>query len=142
VIYNADTDHIWSALEWVFGRVGIVWQRRDNSYILQPPLRPHTAWRPDLIPEGDQPVARKPERLTVNVFPSACNVTLQWSPSSSETRGPVEAELSHLLPNMRAESNPATTWLVSASLALFAIIVFAVVFLLISAVRWRIAIGV
>ncbi len=144
VIYNADTDHVWSAFEWVFGRLGIVWQKRDGGYILQPPVRPNTTWRPEVRSEGESGSAesRKAERVTVSVLPSTCNVTLRWTPSDGETRGPVEAELSHLLPNMRAESNPATAWLVGVSLTLFALIVFSTVFLLISAVRWRIAIGV
>ncbi|MFL5330662.1 MAG: hypothetical protein ACJ8C4_17305 [Gemmataceae bacterium] len=144
IIYNADIDHIWSALEWVFGRLAIVWQRKNNRYDLQKPLRPIASWRPGIGPPEPVGEERRQERaqLAVHVLPSSRNITLHWEVLDPEVRSQVEAELIKLLPNMRAADNPAVSWFVTASITLFGIIVFALVFLLVAAVRWRQTIGI
>ena len=50
ILYNVDTEHFPAALEWVLGRLAIVWHRCENRYDLQkPPQSASIPWRPPLV---------------------------------------------------------------------------------------------
>lgn len=152
VIYNADTDHVWDALEWIFGRLGVVWKRWQNSYELKqvgPSIR--HPWvqslrsgefvndQPATIPEPRRSNASY-ARLQVRILPSSRNVTLVWEGDVDGLRGQVESELSQLLPNLRAQDNPALGWLMTVAMGLFGTMVCAMIFAIILAIQGRTAI--
>jgi len=144
VLYNVDTEHFPAALEWIFGRLGIGWQRSENRYDLQKPYQDSSApWMPGTPPDSVQKLQCQPNaaRLFVHVLPSNRNVTMHWSVPDPEIRAQVEAEISRMLVNIKAEDNPALSWMVSAATTLFGLMVFGIVFAIVMAVRIRYSIG-
>jgi hypothetical protein len=153
ILYNVDTAHIWDALEWIYGRAGIVWKRHDNSYELRR-LRPDARmpWVNELrplnrvdknlvVPSEKEAVEIRPEsaRLTVHVLPTNCNATLVWEHADPGIRAQVEAELSSLLTNIRAEHNPVLGWLATAVTIILATMVGAMVWVIVILVQNRTA---
>lgn len=137
VLYNVDTAHFWTALEWVLGRSGVAWERTENTYSLSKDVETTSA--PWLA--GEPVVPRKSRTLTaqlaVRVLPSSCNVTLVWSPSDSSLRELVEREISALLPNMRSGENASLRWFVAASTLLAGLITGAMIVFVVFAIRLR-----
>lgn len=145
VLYNTDTAHIWDALEWIFGRVGIVWKRHENTYELMK-LRDeaHAPWANELRPldrldknavaltglgsKADLRAANA--QLNVQVLPSSCNVTLNWKDADPGIRAQVEAELTSLLMNIRAEHNPVMSWLTTAATIILGFILCAMIYVI------------
>lgn len=140
VLYNFDTRHVHSALEFSFNRFGLIWKRLDRGYDLrlmsddlQAVASPAGAEAKDVT--GIQPYAVA--ELDLLVLPASSNVTLIWRPADSTIRRLVEGELSHVLPNLRAPNNHCVRWLVSAAVTLFAILVALMVFLIYTAIKQR-----
>jgi len=136
VLYNVDTTHVWSALEWVMGRAGIAWDRSENTYSM------HKVVSRTAAPWLDGAAAKTSGRaeaasLAVRVLPSSCNVTLVWSPAESSLREVIEAEVSALLPNMRAAENPSLRWLVAISTLLAGLVTGAMLVFVVFAIRLR-----
>jgi len=153
VLYNVDTAHIWNALEWIFGRVGIVWKRHDNAYELRRvrqdlrtpwvnELRPMDRFDKNIVAQTtDQPVEVRAEaaQLKVHVLPTNCNVTLVWDQFEPGIRAQVEAELSSLLTNIRAEHNPVVGWLATAATVILASMLGAMVWVIVLLIQNRTA---
>jgi hypothetical protein len=152
VFYNVDVPHFPDALQWVFGRLGVVWKRTERGYDLQKSLDPMSSpWRPGSLPvranaaslsdaklRAGGPVAAT---LLVHPLPGSCNVTLQWSGEYGDLRRLVEGEMNHLLPNLRPEHNPASAAFLIAATILFGLIAAGIVFVAITSVRLRGVIG-
>lgn len=149
VIYNVDVPHFENALEWIFGRLALVWKRTERGYeINRPHGGPRLPWRQPLTTQADgsdsgaEP-ANRPETawLVLYPLPGSCNVTLQWFGDSAEVRRRVEGEMQQLLPNLRPESNPVSQRLLVAATALFGVLVAAIVFVILTTVKLRGTIG-
>jgi hypothetical protein len=156
VLYNTDTNHIWDALEWVFGRLGIVWKRQENTYELRK-LRgnTHVPWEKELqsrdradknlVVQAQAPASTEAviqpatARLTVRILPTNCNVTMIWDRAQSELRDQVESEMTPLLPNIRAEYNPVTGWLATAITVILALMVCAMILVIVLLINSRTA---
>jgi hypothetical protein len=136
VLYNVDTSHVWSALEWVMGRAGVVWERSENTYAIRKVVNAAAApWLGETATKGG--ARTETASLAVRVLPSSCNVTLVWTPAESSLRELIEAEVSALLPNMRAAENPSLRWLVAGATALAGLISGAMVVFIVFAIRLR-----
>jgi hypothetical protein len=136
VLYNVDTRHIPSALEYIFNRIAIVWKLHDQRYDLQ--LMSDTVPAPGqqlTDTQGQSPYAKA--SVTLLSLPANCNVTLVWNPSESPIRRLVEGEISQVLPNVRAAENTSLSWLVTAAVSLFAILVCLMVIIILAAIRQR-----
>jgi hypothetical protein len=136
VLYNVDTRHISSALEYIFNRIAVVWKRYDQRYDLQlmndNPLAPGQHITDT---KGRSPYATA--TVTLLSLPANCNVTLVWDPAEGAIRRLVEGEISQILPNVRAAENPSLSWLVTAAASLFAILICLMVFIIVAAIRQR-----
>jgi hypothetical protein len=136
VLYNVDTRHMTSALEYIFNQLSIVWTRHDQRYDLQ--LMSDNANAPSQPSPSSliaQPYATA--AVTLVSLPSSCNVSLIWNPAEGAIRRLVEGEISQILPNIRAAENPSLSWLVTAAASLFAILVCLMVFILVAAIRQK-----
>ena len=100
VLYNVETKHVQSALEYIFGRLSITWQKQDHHYDLK--LMSDSSTESGIVPietPAGNPYATAV--LTLLMLPANCNVTLIWHPTEGAIRRLVEGELSQVLPNIR-----------------------------------------
>ncbi len=137
VLYNIDTKSVPAAIEYIFGRLGIVWKRHNLRYDLQ--LTDEIVASP--ATSGSAADHLRSAIATASValltLPANCNVTLMWDSAESEIRRLVESELSQLLPNLRATDNPSVSWLTTAATALSGIIICLIAFVIWTAIRQR-----
>ncbi|MBX7102912.1 MAG: hypothetical protein K1X57_02450 [Gemmataceae bacterium] len=150
VLYNVDVPHFAAALEWVFGRLAIVWKKTDRGYEL---LKAHESgrrpWRPALPIQPGAEIPPRPEIeprptpawLVVQPLPGSCNVTLQWHGDYHDLRRKVEGEMQQLLVNMRPDENPMLNWVLSVAMILFGVIAASMVFVVLTTVKFRNAFG-
>jgi len=131
VIYNLAPDETETLLASVLERLRLPWRKRSG--IFEVGSLPNNDAPP---PEKASPPAtgESPFRLSslleVNSFPAMHHVTLRWSDEEPEVRRAVELELERTLPNTASTPNPAAGWFITASVALFLVMLLCMGFLI------------
>lgn len=70
--------------------------------------------------------------LEIDEFPGACNVTLSWHGEALNFRFEIESELQNKLEAVYTEENPAGTWLLGISGAIFLLMILGMLMVIVS----------
>jgi hypothetical protein len=130
VIYNLAPEETETLLAGVLERLRLPWRKRSGILELGSlPNDAHPTEKPSPAATGEIPF-RLSSLLEVNNFPAMHHVTLRWSKAEPEVRRAVEREVERILPNIASPPNPAGGWFITASVALFLVMLLCMGFLI------------
>jgi hypothetical protein len=118
-VYNVEPGEFAPALTCVFERLRLPWTHGKAGRILLGDGEAPNSQRTDVEPSEHHMERAWPVALDVECFPVLRNVTLHWRGDYQAIRPAVEEELAATLQHAGAASNPASSWLLGASLFLF-----------------------
>jgi hypothetical protein len=129
VLYNAQPADADNVLAGALERLHLPWRKRLGSFEIGSPddKRAQAPVGVEHLGEANalesRPVAPLVEVMSVQIesFPAMRNVTLRWSEEEPELRRSIEAEIEKALPQVAVPDNPAASWLLTASVVLFAL---------------------
>jgi hypothetical protein len=131
VIYNLAPEDTENVLACVLERLHLPWRKRSG--ILEVGSLPNDGAHPTekfAPPASDESPFRSSSLLEANSFPAMQHVTLRWSDEEPEVRRAVELELDRALLNITSPPNPVAGWFITASVALFLVMLLCMGFLI------------
>jgi hypothetical protein len=118
-IYNVDPVVVETVLGQVLESRQLSFVQHGNVLTFEPEITAVPPPAPATVP-----LVERTTRLTVDVAPALCHVTLSWSPSDSPLRREVEGQLERVLAETPAPLSGVGEWMLLIAYGLFFLILF------------------